>query len=70
MFLSDANLITLRSFARAQAERQRATVADIAQTLRVQSVTQPNSRSTVQLHAVAAQALQTAKQFDRVGGGR
>jgi hypothetical protein len=68
--LSPAAVITLRSFAKAQAQYQRAVATEVGKLLQVQSVTQPNSRSTVALHDFASRTLRTANRWDRVGGDR
>ena len=70
MKLDTRAVITLRTFARQQASYQREVATEVGKLLQVQAVTQPNSRSTVQLHDYAYRTLRLANRWDRVGGGR
>jgi hypothetical protein len=70
MTISTQAKITLATFAAQQAEYHNGVVAEVGKLLQVQAVTQPNSRSTVQLHDFAYREQQVAKRWARVGGGR
>ena len=65
MTLSSQNTITLRTFARAQADWHRGLADEVGKLLRTQSVTQPNSRSTVELHDFAWREQQEARRWLR-----
>jgi hypothetical protein len=70
MKLSANAAITLVTFARQQAQYHAEVVAEVGKLLQVQAVTQPNSRSTVQLHDFAYREQQQARRWARVGGAR
>ena len=69
MRLSNQNVAQLRRFASGRAQRHADVKAEVAKLLVVQSVTQPNSRSTVELHRFAADEQARAAQWARLAGG-
>ena len=69
MILDQQSQQQVRNFASTQADWHRGVVDEVAKILRVHSVTQPNSRSTVELHRYALAEQMTSAQWARIAGG-
>lgn len=66
MRMDSKNRITLATFARRMADNRSADFDSLAATVRVLSVTRPNSRDTVAAHAAAADVRRAARAWARV----
>jgi len=66
MMLSNRSLIAIHQVAFAQAAFHRSVAKEAEKIIRVQSVTQPNSRSTVDLHSYVLRERAQAAQWTRL----